>query len=158
MQHIFDQYKTPFKLCEAHQLCPELVRNRRQVVHGYGDRNADFVFIGETPGEKGANLTGVPFTQDRSGKRLQHLLIQLGLSKETDEACESPRLINCYVTNLVRCNPPRNRNPTKGESENCQPYLYCAWPETALLAKCEDRGCQGPSQKKSAILTDVEYS
>ena len=144
MQHIFDQYKTPFKLCEAHQLCPELVRNRRQVVHGYGDRNADFVFIGETPGEKGANLTGVPFTQDRSGKRLQHLLIQLGLSKETDEACESPRLINCYVTNLVRCNPPRNRNPTKGESENCQPYLYCARPETALLAKCEDRVCQGP--------------
>ena len=36
--------------------------------------------------------------------------------------------------------------------------LYCAWPETALLAKCEDKACQGPSQKKSAILTDVEYS
>ena len=35
--------------------------------------------------------------------------------------------------------------------------LYCAWPETALLAKCEDRACQGAIAEKSAILTDVEY-
>jgi len=36
--------------------------------------------------------------------------------------------------------------------------LYCAWPETALLAKCEDRACQGTIAEKSAILTDVEYN
>ena len=35
--------------------------------------------------------------------------------------------------------------------------LYCTWPETALLAKCEDRVCQGTAAEKSAILTDVEY-
>ena len=35
--------------------------------------------------------------------------------------------------------------------------VYCAWPETALLAKCEDRACQGIIAEKSAILTDVEY-
>ena len=35
--------------------------------------------------------------------------------------------------------------------------LYCACPETALLAKCEDRACQGIIAEKSAILTDVEY-
>ena len=35
--------------------------------------------------------------------------------------------------------------------------LYCVWPETALLAKCEDRVCQGTVAEKSAILTDVEY-
>ena len=34
---------------------------------------------------------------------------------------------------------------------------YCAWPETALLAKCEDRVCQGTVAEKNAILTDVEY-
>ena len=113
----------PLKLPYTCQRCPALVRNRRRIVHGHGDTNADLLFIGEAPGEKGADLTGVPFTRDRSGKRLQRLLIQLGLSLETDPACESPRLVNCYVTNLVRCNPPGNRNPTGREIENCQPFL-----------------------------------
>ena len=36
--------------------------------------------------------------------------------------------------------------------------IYCAWPETALSAKCEDRACQGTIAEKSAILPDVEYS
>ena len=36
--------------------------------------------------------------------------------------------------------------------------LYCAWPETALLAKCKDRACQGAVAEKNAILTDVEYA
>ena len=98
--------KNPFKFSRTCQRCPELAQNRRQIVHGYGDANADFLFIGEATGKNGADLTGVPFTRDRSGQRLQRLLIQLGLSQETDERCESPRLINCYVTNLVRCNPP----------------------------------------------------
>ncbi len=115
--------QNPFKLSETCQLCPALVRNRRRIVHGYGDPNADFLLIGEAPGAKGADMTGVPFTRDRSGKRLQRLLIRLGLSKETDEGGESPRLMNCYVTNLVRCNPPGNRNPKRDEIENCQPYL-----------------------------------
>ena len=115
--------QNPFKLSTTCQLCPELARNRHQVVHGYGDPNADFLFIGEAPGKRGADITGVPFTRDRSGKRLQRVLIRLGLSNETDDGCESPRLINCYVTNLVRCNPPGNRNPKRGEIENCQPYL-----------------------------------
>ena len=35
--------------------------------------------------------------------------------------------------------------------------VYCAWPEIVLLAKCEDRACQGTVAEKSAILTDVEY-
>ena len=115
--------QNPFKLSETCQLCPALVRNRRRIVHGYGDSNAGFLFIGEAPGAKGADMTGVPFTRDRSGKRLQCLLIRLGLSQETDEGCESPRLMNCYVTNLIRCNPPGNRNPKRDEIENCQPYL-----------------------------------
>ncbi|MCH8292008.1 uracil-DNA glycosylase [Candidatus Poribacteria bacterium] len=113
----------PLNLSQTCFRCAELVRNRRRIVHGYGDANADFLFIGEASGKKGADLTGVPFTRDVSGLRLQRLLIRLGLSQETDARCESPRLINCYVTNLVRCNPPENRNPTHTEIENCQPYL-----------------------------------
>ena len=39
----------------------------------------------------------------------------------------------------------------------CLAVVYCAWPETAFLAQCEDRACQGTIAEKSAILTDVEY-
>jgi DNA polymerase len=111
------------KLPETCHRCPALVQSRSRIVHGYGDPNADFLFIGEAPGAKGADMTGVPFTRDISGRRLQRVLIRLGLSQETDEACEAPRLVNCYVTNLARCHPPGNRNPTRGELENCQSYL-----------------------------------
>lgn len=113
--------------------CPALVANRRCIVHGYGlppfpaaTRRADsagslpavrVVFVGEAPGYKGGDLTGVPFTRDRSG-----VLIDLGLSEECDPRVERPRL-RCFVTNVVRCNPPGNRIPTRAEVANCLPYL-----------------------------------
>jgi uracil-DNA glycosylase family 4 len=109
--------------------CPDLVDNRRCIVHGYGPPDASVVFVGEAPGYKGGDLTGVPFTRDRSGTRLQRMLIELGLSQEIDPRLEQPRL-RCFVTNVVRCNPPSNRTPTRAEIANCQPYL---WQELALL-------------------------
>jgi uracil-DNA glycosylase family 4 len=109
--------------------CPALVANRHRIVHGYGSQEASVVFIGEAPGYKGGDLTGVPFTRDRSGVRLQQLLIDLGLSAETDPRVERPKL-RCFVTNVVRCNPPSNRMPARAEIANCQPYL---WQELALL-------------------------
>jgi len=57
------------------------------------------------------------------------MLIELGLSHEIDPHLEQPRL-RCFVTNVVRCNPPSNRTPTRAEIANCQPYL---WQELALL-------------------------
>jgi uracil-DNA glycosylase family 4 len=109
--------------------CPDLVNNRRCIVHGYGPPDASVVFVGEAPGYKGGDLTGVPFTRDRSGTRLQRMLIELGLSQEIDPHLEQPRL-RCFVTNVVRCNPPSNRTPTRAEIANCQSYL---WQELALL-------------------------
>ena len=109
--------------------CRELVNNRRCIVHGYGPPDAKVVFVGEAPGYKGGDLTGIPFTRDRSGTRLQRMLIELGLSQEIDPHLEKPRL-RCYVTNVVRCNPPSNRTPTPAEIANCQSYL---WQELALL-------------------------
>jgi DNA polymerase len=109
--------------------CPALVANRRCIVHGYGRPDASVVFVGEAPGYKGGDLTGIPFTRDRSGTRLQRVLIELGLSAETDPRLEHPRL-RCFVTNAVRCNPPSNRTPTRAEIANCQPYL---WQELELL-------------------------
>jgi uracil-DNA glycosylase family 4 len=107
--------------------CPVLVANRRCIVHGYGLNGGDaplrVFFVGEAPGYKGADLTGVPFTRDRSGVRLQQALIQLGLSEESDPRSPRPRL-RCFVTNVVRCNPPLNRTPHRAEIENCLPYLW----------------------------------
>jgi uracil-DNA glycosylase len=104
-------------------LCPALVANRQRIVPGYGDPQARVLLVGEAPGYLGADRTGVPFTGDRSGRRVQGLLIRLGLSEETDPAVAAPRLRGVYLTNVVRCNPPGNRNPTPAEMVNCAPYL-----------------------------------
>lgn len=104
-------------------LCPALADNRRCIVHGYGDPSARLMLVGEAPGYLGADRTGVPFTGDRSGRRVQALLMALGLSEESDMAAARPRLRDVYLTNVVRCNPPGNRNPTPAEVANCAPYL-----------------------------------
>lgn len=121
------------RLAEGCRRCPALVENRRRIVHGYGLNAGEpllrVLFVGEAPGYKGADLTGVPFTQDRSGVRLQQALITLGLSDEQDPRHPQPRL-RCFLTNVVRCNPPANRTPTRPEIENCLPYL---WQEMAQV-------------------------
>ena len=117
------------RVAEGCTRCPALVHNRRCIVHGYGPPDASVIFVGEAPGMKGGDLTGIPFTRDRSGTRLQAMLIELGLSEEVDPRLEQPRL-RCFVTNIVRCNPPSNRTPTRVETTNCEPYL---WQELALL-------------------------
>jgi uracil-DNA glycosylase len=114
--------------------CPELVANRQCIVHGYGlnaplGEGKRVLFIGEAPGYKGGDVTGVPFTRDRSGVRLQQALIELGLSDETHPRVEMPRL-RCFITNVVRCNPPSNRTPRRAEIDHCLPYL---WQEIDLV-------------------------
>ena len=114
------------RLAEGCRRCPALVANRHRIVHGYGPLPGDGVpvlFVGEAPGTRGGDVTGVPFTRDRSGLRLQQILIRLGLSAETDPRVEAPRL-RCFVTNVVRCNPPGNRAPSRAEIERCLPYLW----------------------------------
>jgi uracil-DNA glycosylase family 4 len=104
-------------------LCPALAAHRRCIVQGYGDPWARLLIVGEAPGHLGADRTGVPFTGDRSGRRVQALLMGLGLSEESDPAMNAPRLHGVYLTNVVRCNPPGNRNPTPVEVANCAPFL-----------------------------------
>ena len=99
--------------------CPALAANRSRIVPGYGFVPATVAFVGEAPGRHGADLTGVPFTRDRSGRRLQGLVIRIGLSAESDPAAERPRLQDCFLTNVVRCNPPGNRRPTRAEVSAC---------------------------------------
>ncbi len=120
---VFDWNNVVLFPSETCTRCPALVANRQRIVRGYGDPQARLMIVGEAPGYRGADRTGVPFTGDRSGRRLQALLIALGLSQESDPAVETPRLYGVWLTNVVRCNPPGNRNPTAVEVANCAPFL-----------------------------------
>lgn len=111
----------PFGMDERCTNCPALAERRDTVVHGYGDVGAEFVFIGEQPGEDGANGTGVPFTGGEAGRTVQRILGELGLSESAPDD-EEPDLDNVFLTYLTRCNHPE-RPPTDAEVANCEPFL-----------------------------------
>lgn len=110
----------PFGMDEECRNCPALCETRTQVVHGYGDVGADFLFVGERPGP-GADEVGVPFAGDERGEKLQRILQRLGLCDATSDP-ERPELVDVYLTNLTRCRDP-DRSPTDEEVGNCEPYL-----------------------------------
>ncbi|MXX52627.1 MAG: uracil-DNA glycosylase [Dehalococcoidia bacterium] len=83
---------------------------RTNAVPGSGSLDADIMFIGEGPGFH-EDRQGVPFV-GQAGNLLNHMLSVIGLSREDD-----------YITNMVKCRPPNNRDPFPGELEACAPYL-----------------------------------
>ena len=87
-----------------------LCQTRKNVVFGVGPRDADVMFIGEGPGEQ-EDLKGEPFVGP-AGKLLDDMLSIIDLSRE-----------NCYIANIVKCRPPRNRDPLEAEQEACVGYL-----------------------------------
>lgn len=87
-----------------------LCQTRQHVVFGVGPRDADVMFIGEGPGEQ-EDLKGEPFVGP-AGKLLDDMLSIIDLSRE-----------NCYIANIVKCRPPRNRDPLETEQEACIGYL-----------------------------------
>nr|WP_248898052.1 uracil-DNA glycosylase [Haloplanus sp. XH21] len=100
--------------------CPDLCDERTTVVHGYGDVAADFLFVGGRPGP-GADRTGVPFTGDPAGRRLQRILGDLGFSSSPPDA-DQPELDGAYLTYVTRCRHPE-RGPTDEEVATCDAYL-----------------------------------
>lgn len=107
--------------------CKDLVASRSKIVAGYGNLDAKIFFVGLAPGRNGADVTGVPFTKDPSGVLLQESLIKSGFSVESDPKNEFPKLLDVYITNIVKCNPKddkgNNRSPSDEEIKNCIPYL-----------------------------------
>jgi uracil-DNA glycosylase family 4 len=90
--------------------CP-LAGGRTQVVFGVGDPEADLLFVGEGPGRE-EDLAGEPFV-GRSGKLLDRLMLEeIGLTRQ-----------HCYIANVVKCRPPKNRDPAPDEIAACRPYL-----------------------------------
>lgn len=84
--------------------------SRTNPVPGEGDPDADIMLIGEGPG-KNEDEQGRPFV-GRAGELLTELLRNIGLSRE-----------RVFITNVVKCRPPNNRDPKKEEIKKCQPYL-----------------------------------
>ena len=92
--------------CTACGLC----QTRHHVVFGVGSRETDVLFVGEGPGEQ-EDLQGEPFVGP-AGKLLDDMMSILDLDRT-----------NCYIANIVKCRPPRNRDPLETEQESCIGYL-----------------------------------
>lgn len=103
----WDQAKTSVEGCVACPLC----RSRSRTVFGVGDKNADWLYVGEGPGVQ-EDATGEPFVGP-AGKLLDNMLAAIGLKRGR----------NVYIANIVKCRPPGNRNPTSEEAQQCEPYL-----------------------------------
>ncbi|HSH88877.1 MAG TPA: uracil-DNA glycosylase [Ramlibacter sp.] len=93
--------------CRACGLC----EGRRNTVFGVGDPNADWLIVGEAPGEQ-EDMQGEPFV-GQAGKLLDNMLKALGLSRSR----------NVYIANVLKCRPPGNRNPEPDEVAQCEPFL-----------------------------------
>ncbi|WP_371116321.1 uracil-DNA glycosylase family protein [Nitrosomonas sp. Nm166] len=103
----WNKLKSTVSVCIA---CP-LSQTRTQTVFGTGDKDADWLFVGEGPGAR-EDATGEPFV-GQAGKLLDQMLAAIGLKREHQ----------VYITNIVKCRPPNNRNPTSNEARQCEPYL-----------------------------------
>ncbi len=103
-----------------------------QPVPSFGSPQAALLIVGLAPGMHGANATGRPFTGDHAGVLLYKMLYDFGFASAPQSlaATDGLQLINCRITNAVRCLPPQNK-PAPQEITNCNSYLA---DELAVLA------------------------
>ncbi len=117
-------------------ICPRLVAYRADnrcafpawfngPAPSFGDPGARLLVVGLAPGKQGANRTGRPFTGDYAGVLLYATLGKFGFAKGSYQARaeDGLRLVDCMITNAVRCAPPGNR-PLPAEEANCRPFLH----------------------------------
>ncbi|CAE6703214.1 hypothetical protein R69927_01494 [Paraburkholderia domus] len=124
--------------CERCRLCEK----RTNTVFGVGDRNADWMLIGEAPGENEDRL-GEPFV-GQAGKLLDNMLRSLTLARER----------NVYIANVIKCRPPGNRNPEPDEVARCEPYLQ----RQVALVKPKLIVALGRFAAQSLLKTDASIS
>lgn len=102
----WDSINTAIQQCNA---C-ELSQNCTQKVPGVGSHQADLLIVGEGPGHD-EDLRGEPFV-GRSGQLLDRMLAAIGIARE-----------QVFITNIVKCRPPNNRDPRPEEAAQCRVYL-----------------------------------
>lgn len=120
---------------EKCRLCPRLasflgeVRKKHPDYHAapvapFGDDDPGLLIVGLAPGMHGANATGRPFTGDHAGIMLYETLFKYGFSSvpESRSKDDGLQLLNCRITNAVKCLPPQNK-PETAEIKQCNPFL-----------------------------------
>lgn len=107
MYNTWEELKSACENCHRCELC----ETRTNVVVGVGNENAEVMFIGEGPGEN-EDLQGEPFV-GRAGKLLDKMLAAVDLDRNK----------NIYIANMVKCRPPKNRDPKPEEQEMCIEWL-----------------------------------
>src|ERR1700693_973774 len=125
--------------------CPRLVAFRKiwraqepqwfnAPVESFGPRDARLLIVGLAPGLRGANRTGRPFTGDFAGDLLYSTLLEFGSAGGTYQARpdDGLELIDCRITNAVRCVPPENK-PTPQEIKTCRDFLTATIAEMTKL-------------------------
>ena len=95
--------------CASCRKCP-LAETRTNCVFGVGNKNADLMFVGEAPGEQ-EDLSGTPFV-GRAGQLLDKFLYAVDIPRE-----------DVYIANILKCRPPKNRDPQPAEEDACIGYL-----------------------------------
>lgn len=98
-----------YKVCAECKKCP-LSETRTNCVFGVGNKNADLMFVGEAPGEQ-EDLSGTPFV-GRAGQLLDKFLYAVDIPRE-----------DVYIANILKCRPPKNRDPLPAEEDACMDYL-----------------------------------
>ena len=102
-------WETLYNECNECKKC-SLCETKTNTVFGSGNKNATLMFIGEAPGEK-EDLQGLPFV-GASGKLLDKYLDAVGLNRE-----------DVYIANILKCRPPKNRDPKPEEEDACIDFL-----------------------------------
>ena len=106
-QQNLEQLQALIRVCQACSLCEQ----RTHAVAGEGSAKPSVLIVGEAPGEQ-EDIEGRPFV-GRSGQLLDNML----------QAIQLDRFEQVFITNVVKCRPPANRNPREDEISACSPYL-----------------------------------
>lgn len=106
MYETWEELEASIENCNKCKLCTE----RKNIVFGCGNKNANIMFIGEGPGAD-EDIQGEPFV-GKAGQLMNKAFEALDIKRE-----------EVYIANIVKCRPPKNRNPEKDEAMACMDYL-----------------------------------
>ncbi len=102
-----EEIRTDLGDCQRCKLCSQ----RTNIVFGVGAADADLMFVGEAPG-RDEDLQGIPFV-GKAGQLLTRIIQAIGLQRD-----------QVYIANILKCRPPRNRDPEPDEVEQCEKFLF----------------------------------
>lgn len=121
--------------------CEDLSSSRISTVPGEGNANAEILFLGEAPGED-EDKSGRPFVGE-AGKLLDNIISACGFKRK-----------DLFIANILKCRPPRNRNPRQIEADNCRPFLDLQ----IKVIKPKYIVCMGNVASQNLLRTDEKVS